>query len=265
MSSSETPNGALPLAGKTALVTGASRGIGAGIALDLARQGAAVILHYASPSSQSKVEAVCAEIASLPHKPSTSMFRADLSSADGASTLLADIKAQHGGDSFKLDILVNNAGMSKPIPLAQITVADYEATYGLNVRGPLLVTQAVLPHLNPRSRIVNVSSVGARAGYPSLSLYCSSKAALEGLTRVWAAELGGDGTTVNCVAPGPVESEMLDFIPQELVKSQRMRTPVEKRTGRVDEVARVVTWLCGEGSGWVSGQTISASGGYAMY
>ncbi|KAI6316486.1 hypothetical protein MCOR30_009300 [Pyricularia oryzae] len=263
--SSETPNSALPLAGKTALVTGASRGIGAGIALDLAQQGASVILHYASPSSQANVEAVCAEIASLPHKPGTSRFRADLSSASGASTLLAEIKAQRGGDSFRLDILVNNAGASKAVPLARITAADYEATYGLNVRGPLLVTQAVLPHLNPRSRIVNVSSVGARAGYPSLSLYCSSKAALEGLTRVWAAELGADGTTVNCVAPGPVESDMLDLIPQELVRSQRMRTPVEKRTGRVDEVARVVTWLCGEASGWVSGQTISASGGYAMY
>lgn len=127
------------------------------------------------------------------------------------------------------------------------------------------MTQAVLPHLAPKSRIVNISSVGARAGFANLSLYTSSKAAMEGLTRSWAGELGGNGTTVNCVSPGPVQSEMLESIPKEIVKMQMDNTPVESRVGTMQEVSSVVGWLAGEESGWVSGQVINVSGGWSMY
>lgn len=113
----------------------------------------------------------------------------------------------------------------------------------------------------PKSRIINISSVGGRAGFPNLSLYTSSKAALEGLSRSWAAELRAAGTTVNTVAPGPVQSEMLDFIPEEIVQMQKASTPVEKLVGTPYEVSNVVYWLASEESAWVSGQTISVSGG----
>jgi len=106
-----------------------------------------------------------------------------------------------------------------------------------------LLTQAILPHLRAPGRIINISSVGARSGLAGLATYCSSKAALEGLTRCWAAELGEDGTTVNAVAPGPVESEMLHNIPKDIVDMQKNGTAVQKRLGTVEEVAGVVSWF----------------------
>jgi 3-oxoacyl-[acyl-carrier protein] reductase len=164
-----------------------------------------------------------------------------------------------------IDILVNNAGVELVKLLGDITPEDFASVYDINVRGALLMTQAVLPYLPPKGRIINIGSVGGRAGFASLGLYCSSKAALEGLTRCWAAELGKNGTTVNTVNPGPVQSEMLDNIPKDIVEAQKKATPIENRVGTVEEVARVVCWLAGEDASWVTGQTISASGGWAMY
>jgi 3-oxoacyl-[acyl-carrier protein] reductase len=171
----------------------------------------------------------------------------------------------HSGTELKIDILVNNAGVEVVKGLGNITPEDYSKVYDLNVRGTILMTQAVLPYLPPRGRIINISSVGSRAGFKDLSLYCSSKAAIEGLTRCWAAELGHNGTTVNAVNPGPVESEMLANIPKDIVEGQKKATPIENRLGTVEEVAAVVGWLAGNESRWVTGQTISASGGWAMY
>ncbi|KAF4871709.1 L-xylo-3-hexulose reductase [Colletotrichum siamense] len=254
----------MSLKGKVAIVTGASRGLGAGMALELAQKGASVMLLYTSDSSTPKVTALLAQIASLPHSPPAISCQADLSLPSAPSTVLAALAAWPAA-SGKLDILVNNAGTELNAPLGSITPSDFASVYDLNVRAPLLLTQALLPHLNPRARIINISSVGARAGFAGLGLYCSSKAALEGLTRCWARELGGNGTTVNCVAPGPVKSDMLENIPREIVEMQMAQTPVGKRVGTVEEVARIVGWLAGEEAAWVSGQVVSASGGWAMY
>ncbi|OHX01154.1 3-ketoacyl-acyl carrier protein reductase [Colletotrichum incanum] len=254
-----------PLEGKTAIVTGASRGLGAGMALELARNGASVMLLYTSDSSASKVDALVSEINSLPHKPSAVACKADLSSETAPAAVLSALDAWLG-PSARVDILVNNAGTELNAPLGSISPADFAKVYDVNVRAPLLLTQALLPRLAPSdARIINIGSVGGRQGFPGPGLYCSSKAALEGLTRVWARELGGNGTTVNCVAPGPVQSDMLDKIPKELVKMQKRQTPVQNRVGTVEEVARVVVWLASPESSWVSGQVISASGGWAMY
>lgn len=125
--------------------------------------------------------------------------------------------------------------------------------------------QAVLPHLRRPGRIVNISSVGAREGYPGIATYSASKAALEGFTRGWAAELGKDGTTVNAVNPGPVQSEMLDQVSREIVEPQMKATAIEKRVGKAEEIAEIVAFLAEPRSSWVTGQCISASGGFKMY
>ncbi|KAG8161770.1 hypothetical protein KVR01_008757 [Diaporthe batatas] len=264
----------LALAGKTAIVTGASRSIGYGIALKLAQEGANVVLGYTSPSSSSKAAELKAAIEALPHRPRAHAVQADLGSLEGPGHLVSETVRWAGaeglggsgsGSGSKIDILVNNAGLERVKGLAELVVADYDAVFNVNVRGTMLLTQAALPHLGADARVVNISSVGARAGFKNLGLYCSSKAALEGLTRCWAAELGGNGTTVNVVSPGPVQSEMLDNIPKEIVEMQKQQTPVQNRLGTIEEIADVVAWLAGPSSSWITGQTISASGGWAMY
>jgi 3-oxoacyl-[acyl-carrier protein] reductase len=204
------------------------------------------------------------KIATLPHKPQTYTVQADLGTLDGPARLVRQLTEQWGG-TLKVDILVNNAGLERVKPLSELKIEDYDAVYNLNVRGVILLTQSILSYLNANGRIVNISSVGSRATFKELSLYCSSKAALEGLTRCWAAELGGNGTTVNAVSPGPVQSEMLDNIPKDIVEMQKSQTPVQNRLGTIDEIASVVAWLAGPSSGWITGQVISASGGWAMY
>ncbi|KAK7958583.1 hypothetical protein PG988_013431 [Apiospora saccharicola] len=263
----------LPLEGKLAIVTGASRGIGEGIAFELARRGASVALAYTSPSSEPQIRALAERIRALPRAAPSFTVQADLSTTEGPHHLIMNLQAQfraaaHTGDGivhpqrpFVIDIMVNNAGCERVVPLGEIDVADYNEVYDVNVRGVILLTQAALPYLaTQQARVINIGSVGARAGFKDLSLYCSSKAALEGLTRCWAAELGKNGTTVNCVSPGPVQSAMLDKIPAGIVEMQRAQTPIQNRLGTVDEVARVVAGLAGRDGDWVSGQVISASG-----
>ncbi|KAI1334431.1 3-ketoacyl-acyl carrier protein reductase [Xylariaceae sp. FL0016] len=258
------PNYALPLHGKFAMVSGGSRGIGEGISLELARRGASVILTYVSASSESQTKDICQQIESLPHKPEAFASRVDLSKLDGPQALLSNI-LKWKGDDLKIDILVNNAGVERVKSLEDIQIDDYNAVYDLNVRGPILLTQAILPYLNSNARIINIGSVGARAGFKNLSLYCSSKAALEALTRCWAAELGANGTTVNCINAGPVQSDLLDNIPKDIIEMQKATTPLENRLGTVNEVANVVASLAGKDGAWITGQTISASGGWALY
>ena len=163
-----------------------------------------------------------------------------------------------------IDILVNNAGCELVKLLKDTTDQDFSYVFDLNVRGSFLMAKAVIPHLRKPGRIINLSSVGGRSGFSHLWAYAASKAAIEAMTRVLATEIGGDGHTANAVGPGPVASDMLDNIPPELVEMQRKQTAVENRTGNAEDIALIVAWLASEDSRWVSGQTISASGGYQM-
>lgn len=212
-----------------------------------------------SPNSQTRIETIRQTIEPLPHKPRVYAHQADLSTPDGAKELMEGLFEWTRG-TLKVDILVNNAGVERVKALAELTIDDYDAVYNMNVRGTILLTQRVLPYLNCDGRIINIGSVGGRYGFKNLSLYCSSKAALEGLTRCWATELGHNGTTVNCVCPGPVQSDMLDNIPEEIKEMQRMQTPIENRFGTISEIANVVASLASKDGSWITGQTISASG-----
>ena len=231
------------------------------MALDLAKRGAKVVVTYTSESSKAKVDDLLAEIEKIGNTSKAISVRADLNDLDSPSTIIKSTVDAFGG----VDILINNAGVELVKRLEGISSEEFDTVYNVNVRAPMLLTQAAIPHLHPNSRIINISSVGARCGFPALSAYCSSKAALEGLTRCWAAELGHNGTTVNAVAPGPVQSEMLDNIPDEIKNAQREGTPVQKRFGTQEEVAAIVSWLAGPEASWTTGQTISASGGWSMY
>ncbi|KAI9896469.1 hypothetical protein N3K66_008641 [Trichothecium roseum] len=277
------------LRGKVAIVTGASRGLGRTNHGDEGR-GVQIVAAHTSDSSTAGIDALKAEIASLGGDPGTRCVgvKADLRRRDGAAEIVSRAVAAFGP---RVDVLVNNAAAELVKPTAELTPEDFAHVYELNVLAPLLLVQQVMPYLpscpspSPEGegedggsrggeegvgaagggRIINIASVGARQGLADLSLYCSSKAALEGLTRCWAEELGGSGHTVNCVNPGPVHSRMLDQIPRAIKERQRAATPAGRRFGTVGDVAGVVAWLAGEDSRWVTGQCISASGGYAMY
>lgn len=189
-------------------------------------------------------------------------IKADLRDVQSFADIVQHTRAAFGES---IDILINNAGAEVVKGLQDITDEDFDFVYHLNVRAPMLLLGQVLPHLRAPGRIISLGSVGARQGFKNLSLYCSSKAALEGLTRCWAAELGAKNHTANVVNPGPVQSDMLDKIPKDLVEMQKVLTPLENRLGTFDDIAQIVAWLASEESRWVTGQSISASGGYDMY
>lgn len=192
---------------------------------------------------------------------------ADLRNPDSPQLIVSKALqfGQPGQEPPKIDILVNNAGVDLTKNLGSIELDDFAYVFNLNVRAPVLLMEAVLPHLrHSGGSIINISSVSSRSGFSAYSLYCSSKAAIEGLTRSWAGELGPEGIRVNCVSPGPVETEMIERITKELVEKQKGNTPLEHRMATVEDIALVVAWLAGPDSRWVTGQTISATGGLQM-
>lgn len=166
----------------------------------------------------------------------------------------------------KLDILVNNAGLgSSSHRIEDVTVEEYDAIMNVNVRAIVFVTKAFVAHVNHGGRIVNLSSISARGGYATQSVYAASKAAVEGLTRVWATELGHKyGVTVNCVNPGPVDTDMYrvaGLVHLAKMEEQNKKTPAAPRAGTENDVAEVVVFLCEERSRWVTGDTVCANGG----
>ncbi|OJJ35408.1 hypothetical protein ASPWEDRAFT_155162 [Aspergillus wentii DTO 134E9] len=245
---------------KVAIVTGSSRGIGAGIAYELARRGAKVAITYTTSNSTKQAHHLIQQIQSL--STSAIAIKADLRNPSSATQIVHETTHAFGPH---IDILVNNAAVELVKPIPDIEGSDFDYVFELNVRAPALMVQAVLPYLRAPGRIINIGSVAARCGFARMSVYCASKAALEGLTRSWAAELGMAGHTVNQVNPGPTATEMLENIPGEIVDMQKAQTPVERRIGRVDDVAQVVGWLGSEESRWITGQVVAATGGWAMY
>ena len=225
---------------------GASRGICKAIALDLASRSAKVSITYSSDRSKIATDEIISEIKSQTGSDAIGI-QCDLRIIE-APKQIVDSTVQAFGEH--IDILVNNAAAISDRLLQDVTPEHFDDIFHLNVCAPLLMVQAVLPYLRLPGRIINISSVGAREGYRATGTYASSKAALEGYTRNWAVELGKDGTTVNAVSPGPVESEMFAQVSPEIIEPQKRATPIEQRVGTAQEIAETVAFLAEPRSSW---------------
>jgi 3-oxoacyl-[acyl-carrier protein] reductase len=241
------------LSGKIALVTGASRGIGAAIARRLASDGATVVVNYVT--SAKAADAVVAQITSA--GGSASAIQGNVSDAGQVRRLFDAIHKAHG----RVDIVVNNAGVYAEAPLAEATVEHYRHVFDINVQGTILVSAEALKHF-PKTggRIINFSSVLAQGAAPNASVYGASKAAVEALTRYWAADLGSRHITVNAVAPGLTDTDMAAHVPPEIKNVIVSRTPLGQ-LGRAEDIADVVAFLASDNGRWITGHTITASGG----
>jgi 3-oxoacyl-[acyl-carrier protein] reductase len=242
------------LKNKTALVTGASRGIGRASALALAKAGARVIVHYGQ--SAKEADAVVAEIQAAGGKADA--VGADLASPDGAHMLAAEVRNLLGG---KLDILVANAGVAKAGTIEATTVADFDKLFAVNVRAPFFLVQQLLPVLGEGASIVFTSSLAARTSVPGLSAYAATKGALSTLVIHFAAELGKRGIRVNAVAPGVIDTDMSNFARSEQGRATIFAMQVMQRVGQPDDVAGAVTFLASDDSRWITGDTLNVDGG----
>jgi 3-oxoacyl-[acyl-carrier protein] reductase len=244
------------LAGKVAVVTGASKGIGAGIARGLAQAGASVVANYAS--DRAGADRVVAEIVEGGGKAVA--VQGDVSKAADVKRPFAEAVRAFG----RLDVLVNNAGVYRFGPFESITEEESRRHYGVNVLGLILAVQEALKHVGPEGgSVINISSVVATAPWPQATLYSSTKAAVDNLTRGLALELAPRKVRVNAVAPGTTESEGtsdLHLFEGDEGKKVIASTPLG-RLGTPEDIARVVVFLASDDSAWVTGEVIRASGG----
>jgi 3-oxoacyl-[acyl-carrier protein] reductase len=249
------------LKGKTALVTGASRGIGRATASALAEAGAHVLVHYGR-SAQDAQSLVAGIHSTGGHADA---IRADLGTPDGATLLAREVRSIVGE---RLDVLVLNAGISKAATIKDHTVEDFDNLFATNVRSPFFLVQQLLPVLGEGSTIVVISSLGARAvvgkpdlDSPSLLAYTATKGALETLVKNWAAILGPRGIRVNAVAPGVIDTDMSNFTKSEAGREVILGMQALKRIGKPEDVADVVAFLASDAARWITGASIPVDGG----
>jgi 3-oxoacyl-[acyl-carrier protein] reductase len=249
------------LENKTALVTGASKGIGRATALALAKAGAHVLVHYGR--SRQEAESLVAEIQRKDGRAEA--ISADLGTTEGAALLAKQVRSIVGD---RLDVLVLNAGISKSARIAEHTVEDFDNLFAVNVRSPFFLVQQLLPVLGEGSSIVAISSLGARTvpGKPglenaSLLAYSSTKGALETLVKNWAAILGPSGIRVNAVAPGVIDTDMSNFTKTEAGREVALGMQALKRLGKPEDVADVVAFIASDGARWITGASIPVDGG----
>ena len=243
------------LAGKVAVVTGASQGIGTGIAKALAAEGAAVVVNYLrnKQAAASVVEAITQA------GGKAIAFGADVADVAGAEGIIAAAIKNFG----RLDILVNNSGAAGSTPLGSITEESFDKIFKVNVLGVLLTTQAAARHLKEGDSVINIGSNITSMSPPTMAVYAGSKAAVESITKTLSKELGPKRIRVNCVMPGTTETEM--FRSQVGGNVEQLQgivgmTPLG-RIGQPSDIASVVTFLASEDAGWVTGALILTSGG----
>ena len=249
------------LQNKTALVTGASRGIGRATTLALARAGAHILIHFGR--SRQEAESLADEIKTSGGRADA--VSADLGTPDGASSLARQVRTIVGD---RLDILVLNAGISKSARIADYTIEDLDNLFATNVRGPFFLVQQLLPVLGEGSSIVAITSavdrtVVGKPGLenPSVLAYASTKGALETLVRNWAAILGPSDIRVNAVAPGVIDTDMSNFTKTEAGREVALGMQALKRIGKPEDVADVVAFIASDAARWITGASIPVDGG----
>jgi 3-oxoacyl-[acyl-carrier protein] reductase len=242
------------LSGKTALVTGASRGIGRATALALAQAGAQVIVHYSR--GEKEATAVVTDIRNAGGK--AERVAADLRTADGPHLLAERVRAIIGG---RLDTLVANAGISKAASIAETTVEDFDALFAVNVRAPYFLVQQLLPVMCKGSSVILLSSLAAHAAVGDLSAYSATKGAIDTLVKHFASALGERGIRVNAVAPGAVPTEMSNFIKTEAGREFALGMQALKRLATPEEIAAAIAFLASDQAQWITGDTLRVDGG----
>ncbi len=240
--------------GKTALVTGASRGIGRASALALAKAGAQVLVHYASNAAEAR--AVVQQIRGAGGRAEA--IGANLAAPDGPHQLAAKVRATVGD---RLDIFIANAGISRTATIEESTVEDFDALFAVNVRAPYFLVQQLLPIFNEGSSIVFTSSLAARASVGNLSAYAATKGAIDTLVKHLATALGSRGIRVNAVAPGVVETDMSSFARTEAGRAFALGMQALKRVAQPDDIAGAVAFLASDAARWVSGDVLRVDGG----
>ncbi|KAF2672870.1 NAD(P)-binding protein [Microthyrium microscopicum] len=250
----------LSLAGKVAIVTGSGRenGIGAYIAYALARNGAAVTLNYVSDSSAPRAAIVGKRIQDAGGR--ATVVQASVGVEEDSKRLVSETLKAFNVDH--IDILVNNAGVLNVHTSLDVTKEAADEILNVNILGPILLTQAVIPHMPPGGRIINISSAASKMGMPIAPVYGASKAALDSLTYVWAQEFGrSKGITVNSIAPGPVHTDIQGDHAEEAKNFAMGFIRAAERIGTTDDIADAVLLIVNEKSRWITGQYISVSGG----
>lgn len=244
------------LSNKVAVVTGASKGIGAGIAKGLAAAGASVVVNYAS--SQEGADRVVAEIREAGGKAIA--VQGDVSVAADVKRIFAETKQAFG----RLDVLVNNAAIYRFSPLAEITEEDFHGQFNINVKGLILATQEAVKHFGADGgSIINIGSGASRLTPANTTIYTATKGAVDAVTRVLARELGPSRIRVNSINPGPVETEgthAAGVIGSEFLNQFVTQTPLG-RIAQPDDIAPIAVFLASQESGWMTGETLIASGG----
>jgi 3-oxoacyl-[acyl-carrier protein] reductase len=244
----------IKLSGKTALVTGASRGIGRASALALAKAGTQVLVHYSS--GEKEAAAVVAEIRDAGGK--AEKIAADLRAPDGPHVLAEHVRTIIGG---RLDILVANAAIAKAGTIEEITVEDFDNLYAVNVRAPYFLVQQLLPVMCKGSSIVLLSSLAARASVGTLSAYAATKGAIDTLVKHFASALGERGIRVNAVAPGVVPTDMSSFARTDAGRDFTLSIQALKRMAEPDDIGAAVAFLASDDARWITGDTLHVDGG----
>lgn len=245
------------LENKVAVVTGGSRGIGRAIALELARQGAAVVVNY--NKSPGQAEAVVNEITAAGGKASA--CQADVSDFEQASNLI-----KHAIEMFgDLHILVNNAGITRDGLIMMMSVDDWNAVIDTNLRSTFNCSKVAVRHMMKKrwGRIVNISSVSGQMGNPGQTNYSASKAGQIGFTKALAREVASRNVTVNAIAPGFVDTEILDAMSPEILEAALKMVPMGRKA-QPEEIAYAVAFLVAEQAGYITGQVLAVDGGMAM-
>jgi 3-oxoacyl-[acyl-carrier protein] reductase len=242
------------LLGKTALVTGASRGIGRATARVLGQQGAQVLVHYSTGAAEA--ETVAAEIRAAGGR--AEILGADLSAHDGPHKLAEAVRKIVGG---RLDILVANAGIALNATIEDTKVDDFDRLFAVNVRAPFFLVQQLLPVLHEGSSVILLSSLAAHASVGTLAAYSATKGAIDTLVKHFAAALGERGIRVNAVAPGVVETEMSSFAKTDAGRDFTLSLQALKRVAQPGDIADAIAFLASEDARWINGDTLRVDGG----